>query len=222
MRRLSLLAALMLGLVQGVQAKMSTNVPEALIRAVGSRLDSEVEHWWVRDLTDSYHWLRGARIYWVIGSEFGSAVASSDAPDRFVCLSCPGGLSAVSRQIAENLGSAPWSVLGVDGFARLIVEWTEDPRVRVADLAFLTSQSAVMETWLLGREKSEAVFAGACVDPTLSQTSEGRFELRFNAIDHAGAVKRLIVGLRQNPFEIEKIDVEIIHPEGTFSYPDEL
>ena len=198
------------------------NVPQALVTAVGPSVDPAVGDWWIRDLTDSYSWLKGGNIIWVIGSEAGSAVAYGDSSGRYIRLSGPDGLPYISRLIASRIGDDPWQSLGVDGFARLLTELARDPRLRVADSEFLRKQRPFLKTWLLGTETDPEALASLCVRPELRQRPGGVWELRFNVIDYDGGAEQWLVTGNRGPFGITQINVKELSPKGTFSYPEEL
>ena len=198
------------------------DVPQALVEAVGDRVDPDVEGWWIRDLTDSYPWIETANIFWVIGEEHGSAMIAEDAPGRFRVLSDPDGLDLIARLLGDNLGAEPVATLGPEAFCKVIVEWYQDPRGYLAIPSFVTDQAVVLDTWLMGSETSPEALIGTCQDIVIDRPPDGPMTLSFSVFTHDGGVDRWSVVAQETPFRLDAVRIEPVAPEGTFSYPDEF
>ncbi len=201
---------------------MPTSIPDGLKRAVADQISPPENEWWIRDLTESYPWLRNAKIYWIIDSKSNSGIVLKDASGSYECLNCPGSESRIGDVIAANLGEVPSETLSVTKLAQLLMEWYQDPRGYVATPEFLDDQEAVLDSWLMGSEKDHKVLRASCVSPAYTTMEDSGWVLIFNAINRHGGVEEWTVRGKSERFEIKSIKIRMLKDNGTFYYPEEL
>jgi hypothetical protein len=205
------------------EVKMQDLMPDELKQLIIKTLNSPEDSWWKRNLTNSYKWLRTEEIYWIIDSETDkSLMAIKNSDGSYKCLNCPGGIPVISSIIEVNLGKDPIDKLGVENFARLLMEWHSDPRGYVATLQFFEKKQSTLDSWLMGKETNPQALRDICIEPIFKQEEDGRWSLAFNLINRYGGVEQWTVKGKSRNFEIQSIDIKSLKENGTFYYPDEL
>lgn len=202
---------------------MQDSMPDELKELVAKTLDSDESDWWKRTLTNSYKWLRCEELYWIIDSETDKSVMAVKLADgTYKCLNCPTGIPVISSVIADNLGKTPVRQIGVEEFARLLMEWHSDPRGDVATPQFFEKQEPEIEDWLMGTETDPQALRSICVEPVYTPEGFGSWSLVYNVINRYGGAERWTVKGKTGNFEIESIDIKSLKENGTFYYPYEL
>lgn len=198
-------------------------MPDDLQQLIVKTLDSPESDWWKRNLTNSYKWLRTEEIYWIIDSDTNKSVMAIKLSDgTYKCLNCPTGIPVISSIIAANLGKTPVKKLGVEDFARLLMEWHSDPRGYVATPQFFEKKQSTLDSWLMGKETNPQALRDVCVEPVFVSEGVGSWSLVYNVINRHGGVERWTVKGKAGNFEIQTIDIKSLKENGTFYYPDEL
>ncbi|MCK4857940.1 MAG: hypothetical protein KAT58_08235 [candidate division Zixibacteria bacterium] len=204
------------------EAVMPVSIPPGLKQAASGNVNPPEEEWWIRELTDSYPWLHGEEIYWIIDSESNSAMVLKGLAGEYECLNRPDKAGRIGEVIAVNLGEVPSESLNVLDMARLLMEWYRDPRGHIANPEFLESERDVLDTWMMGTETDINVLRTSCVPVTFTNNDDGTWLLVFNALNRLGGVEKWTVSGKSGEFEITAIEIEILKENGTFYYPDEL
>lgn len=203
---------------------MEESLPDEVKDLAVQVLGSSEDDWWVRDLTDTYKWLGGEKVFWVIESDTDrSMMAVLSADKTSDCLNCSDdSVSAISRIIRTNLGDKAIERLGVEGFARLLAEWRSDPRCYLATPRFFEVKQDEINDWLLGTEHDPQALRDICVEPAINKDLRGNWTIAYNVIDRFGGVDRWSVKGASDDFVIQAIDISTVKEKGSFYYPDEL
>ena len=187
---------------------MNNQMPSSLRHAAEEILGPARGRWWIRDLSQSYSWLKGRELYWLIDGETdSSAILLRVGSDRWRCLNRPTGLSVISETIRESIGDVPSDQLPILRLCELLMEWYDDPRGYVCSPAFLQEESEVLSTFE-GRESVDSL-RSVCTEPQFVAHDDRTWRLSFNALNKQGGVDRWSIRGRHGDFDIEKIR---IHP----------
>jgi len=196
-------------------------LPDSMRSAAISRLNTDTDHWWLRDVTNSYGKLDVELLYWIIDNKDNSIMVALDRTRNAIVLTGPGGLGLASDLLGKAYGGEPWKTLGVSQFAKTIMAWYSDPRSHVTTPAFFDKRKPFLQGWLAGREKSADVLQQVCREPIFSLNA-GRWTLDFNAINRRGGIERWLVRGESGSFKISDVNVSIVKEDGTFYFPEEL
>jgi hypothetical protein len=201
---------------------MTEEISPELKKAALVNVRPPEDEWWIRDLTDSYPWLDCESMYWIIDTHDESAIILGHGEGKYECLNLPAQARRIGEIIAASLGSVPSEEMDAEGLAKLLTEWYRDPRGRLATPEFLEQEKQLLESWVVGTDETLGSLKGVCGPIQYDVFDEGNWLLLFNFINRKGGVEQWRVAGESDPFEINDIRIEMIKPEGSFFYPEEL
>lgn len=181
------------------------------------------EDWWVRDLTNSYPWLKGNEIYWIVDGDSGKSVMIiNDNNDEWICLNCPEGINPISKIINIYLGGSKWiDFLSTYEFCRLLMELYKNPQGYICSNRFLQEEEEVLDTFLGGSEATLDALRSSCIEPKYELSGEGKWHLQYNILNENGGIDQWDVLGNYIKFEIISINIKPILPNGSYYFPDE-
>lgn len=203
--------------------KMATQLSEDLARAISGYFKSPEREWWIRDLSHSYKWFEVEQLFWIIDGDTNESLLLYKEPgSKWQRLNHEKtGLPVISKILRDKSSRTPSPKNSTEPFAKLMMEWIQEPRGYVCSPSFLKEQSPVIGSFLVKGSAGLEDLKSVCVSPTYSE-SDGRWNVQFNVLDVDGSIQRWIVGGKFSGFEIDKVTREPIFPKGTFFYPNEF
>ncbi len=195
-------------------------LPEAFIEAVRPHLAAPAEAWTVANVTSSYPFLDGEQVFWVRdGAHDRSVMVLEDLSGGFGLLTGEAGMELIQAVIQEKLYGDPVRKLGLDGCADLLREWHDDFRGRTLSRDFLAVEEENLNEWLLDPARDRDALRAACVEPDYFISEDGHWLLQFNVLTRHGGVERWAAVGEVEEFTLDVVDIEPIHPPGTFRFP---
>lgn len=216
-------AALLQSETQKRGSIMVTDLTKELKSMISGYFKSPEQEWWIRDLSDSYKWLDGQELLWIIdGATDESILLYRTSRQGWVKLNdLSSGLPIINDILRSKQERTAFPKNSTEQFAKLMMEWIQEPRGYVCSPAFLMEQAAVLSTFLIKGSAGLDVLRKVCVTPLYSETGN-RWTVQFNVLDAKGSIKRWTVGGAISEFGVDKVNKEILYQNGTFFYPNEF
>ena len=202
---------------------MVTDLTTELKSVISNYFVSPEREWWIRDLSNSYKWLDGQELLWVIDGETDASLLLYKVPrGGWARLNDPkAGLRIISDILRARPERTAFPKRNTEQFAHLMMEWLQEPRGYVCSPSFLTEQSAVLNTFLVKGSAGMEDLRKVCVHPTYSETGN-RWTVQFNVLNAKGSIKKWMVSGSISEFEVDQVNQEVIYSDGTFYYPNEF
>lgn len=200
-------------------------IPKKMQVEAENLLGKYQKNWWLREISQSYPWLKNVNIYWVIDEDTGESaiISHTITTDKWKALNHPKGIQEISELIRKQLDGILWkNKLSILDFSTLLMEWYKTPQGYICSDTFLQEQEDVIESFLNGVDKNITSLVNSCMTPIYKENKKGEWSILFNALNKDGGIDRWnVLGVIIN-FDIKKIEITEVKPIGSFYYPDEL
>ena len=202
---------------------MDTKLTDELRRLISSSFKSPESEWWVRDLSKSYKFFEDEQLVWIIDGETNESLLFyrqlgkewSRLNDEKT------GVPVINKILLNKPNRAPSPKNNTEQFAKLLMEWVQEPRGYVCSPSFLKEKSTEIKSYLVKGSAGIDELKRICITPEYLASGDN-WILKFNVLDVNGSIQQWRVSGKTSVFGIEKIYRESIYPNGTFYYPDEL
>ena len=206
------------------EAAAMTDVPPPATAAALQALQSDPESWMVRNLSNSFQWMRPRKLLWMIdGKNDQSAVVVEVSEDDWRCLNRPEGLDVLGELMREGIGNFAPRELGARAFALALVQLHQDARAHLCDPEFLARQEKVLFSYIRNKDHGESELRELCANPvTISGANDARWKLNFRVLNRWGGVDNWNVSGSNDPFSFGSVEIAPERPPATFYYPEEF
>jgi len=204
---------------------MDEKLPEGLENTVKKVLSSPSDVWWTRNLSESYPWLKGKSLFWIIDGETGeSVVALQNDSKTWDILNSPSSLKILSNLLHDHINQIVSSKVDMLKIADVIRELYQDPRGHICDQEFIryNEEMGLLGSFIINDKNDQAKLKSFCKNPDYHSDDNKNWVLDFNVLNRHGGIDTWKVVGYSTPFSIESINIDSILPDNSFYYPDEL
>lgn len=186
-----------------------SSLSESVHKLIKTRIDSDKDSWWIRNLASSYPWLpEEYKLIWVLDTKSSKTLLISISPNSKTptVLELGNNMAPISELLRIRYPSFPNKSIDQLFLVELLKDFLVDPRVYVGSKEFWKEQKPVIDSWLYGSINSASTFKKYCKDPHF-RFSRNEWEVSFNVFNMQGGVTSLFVSGNIKPFTIDKVRI---------------